>query len=98
MRVELGSDAAADLSSILEYGVEVFGLETGRDYFFSFDLAFALLIDHPLAGMARPEIDATIRSFKHRRHCIYYDVVEDLIMVQRILHHSMDVARHLKGR
>lgn len=95
MRLELSADADADLFDILEYGVQTFGHEVGHAYYFSFDSAFSILRDFPQAGSVREDIDETIRAFRHRSHKIYYDVTKDTIIVQRILHHAMDVPSRL---
>ncbi|WP_404712947.1 type II toxin-antitoxin system RelE/ParE family toxin [Sphingomonas sp. MMS24-J13] len=95
IRLALSRAAEADLTDILAYGGETFGWDAAEDYVASFDHAFVLLRDHPRAGAVHAEIRPPIRSLPHRRHRIFYDVLDDGITVQRILHMSMDVARHL---
>jgi plasmid stabilization system protein ParE len=91
----LSNAAAADLADILAYGIELFGWDAAEAYAASFEWAFALLRDHPQAGAVHAEVRPPIRSMAHKRHRIVHDTMADAIVVQRILHMSMDVTRHL---
>lgn len=95
MRVELSRDADFDMIGILEYGAAQFGWNRAEAYGESFDDGFALLCDYPLIGALHGDIRPPIRSLGHRSHRIFYDIEGDVIIVQRILHHSMDVKQHL---
>jgi toxin ParE1/3/4 len=95
IRLAISNAAAADITDILVYGGELFGWDAAEDYAASFEIAFALLRDHPQAGAVHAEIRPPIRSLAHRRHRIFYDLIDDTIIVRRVLHMSMDVARHL---
>ena len=91
--VELSEAAIADLTEILDYGVATFGERTGEEYVASFDDGFALIAQHPMAGAVHDFIRPPIRSIAHGRHRIYYDLVGSGVVVQRILHHAMDIKR-----
>lgn len=95
MRLELSDYADSDISGILEYGVTNFGWDRAEAYVASFDNSFAQLIDYPLIGAIHPEVRPPIYSWPHGSHRIFYDVIGDAIMVQRILHQSVDVRRWL---
>lgn len=94
-RVELSRDADADLVGILEYGAEHFGWDRAEAYAEGFDDSFALLSAYPLIGALHDDIRPPIRSLHHRSHRIFYDIEGETIVVQRILHDSMDAKRHL---
>ena len=94
-RLELSEAADADLASILSYGVEVYGEGAAEAYVESFEAAFALISDWPAAGAVHEEVRPPIRSRPHGSHRIFYDILEDRVIVQRILHQAMDVERHL---
>ena len=95
MAVVLSEAADADLAAILDYGVERFGAETGEAYVAGFKASFDLIAEHPLAGAVHDEIRPPIRSLPHGSHRIFYDVLQDRVVIQRILHKAMDVERHL---
>ena len=61
-------------------------------YVASFDESFALLFEHPRIGAVHPDVRPPIHSWRHGSHRIFYDIEDDMIIVRRILHKSMDVA------
>jgi toxin ParE1/3/4 len=89
MRLELSEEADADLDELLEYGILSFGIEVGREYYFSFDKAFAVLRATREAGQADNE--TSFRRWHHRSHRIFYRVDKDVVLIVRIIHHSRDV-------
>jgi toxin ParE1/3/4 len=93
----LSQAADADLANILSYSIELFGREVAEDYLRSFERSFDLLRDHPAAGAIHPDITPPIHSIPHRSHRIYYDIIEDRLVVQRVLHKAMDAGRWLGG-
>jgi toxin ParE1/3/4 len=95
IRLELSRAADADLSAILEYGVSAFGVEVAEAYFLSFEQAFDLIRRHPRIGAVVGAVRPPIRALPHRSHRILYDVFEDHVVVQRVLHLAMDVERWL---
>jgi toxin ParE1/3/4 len=94
IRVELSRAADADLAEILGYGAEAFGEKAAETYVAGFEATFALIAAHPFAGAIHDEVRPPIRSLPHGSHRIFYDVLEDRAVVQRILHKAMDVQRH----
>lgn len=93
--LELSEAADADLVGILDYGVSLFGAETGEAYVAGFDDSFALIAEHPLIGAVHDEVRPPIRSLPHGSHRIFYDLLDDRVIVQRVLHKAMDVERYL---
>ncbi|WP_010338283.1 type II toxin-antitoxin system RelE/ParE family toxin [Sphingobium yanoikuyae] len=49
-----------------------------------------ILVDYPLAGVARPELCENLRSKPYRRYMIYYRIVGDAVRIERFLHGSRD--------
>lgn len=94
-RVELSHAADADLVAILEYGAEMFGWDRAEAYVESFAASFTMLADHPEIGAVHPDIRPPVRSLPHGSHRIFYDIADEFIVVQRILHKSMDAQRWL---
>ena len=88
--------ARADLLEIREYSIEQFGSEIADTYFLGFDQAFDRLADHPLIGVARPELGKGIRCLVHQRHRLFYCVDGDVVLIVRIVHYAMDAKQALK--
>lgn len=75
--------------------MEDFGLLAVTRHMAGFEDIFAPLRRHPLAGEARPELGATMRSLSHRPHRIFYRYVGGKVLIVRILHAAMDERRAL---
>lgn len=95
IRVEISEAADADLVEILEYGTDNFGQDRAEAYVAGFQTTFDLISRHPAAGAVHAEVRPPIRSLPHGSHRVFYDVFEAEAVVQRILHKTMDVKRHL---
>lgn len=95
MPVELSDAAAADLTAIWNYGAERFGADMADDYVRGFAAPLALIAEHPGIGAIHDRVRPPIRSLPHRSHRIYYDVLIDQVMVQRVLHKAADIERWL---
>ncbi|MGB5484218.1 type II toxin-antitoxin system RelE/ParE family toxin [Parasphingorhabdus sp.] len=96
MRLELSGAADADLTAILDYGIENFGWDAAVRYLRDLDHAFDLLRQHPQAGPVHLSPQPECRSLSCRNHRIYYQLEDDLITVLRVLHTSMDAERWLE--
>lgn len=46
-------------------------------------------------GMKYPGIEPAIRSVPCRSHRIYYDMADDAVRIQRVLHKAMDAEKWL---
>jgi toxin ParE1/3/4 len=95
IRLELSEAAQADLEQILDHGVAMFGEDLAEAYLLGFEEVFDLIRAHPLAGSVHSIVRPPIRSLPSGSHRIFYDVFVDRVVVQRVLHQSMDVERWL---
>lgn len=93
-KVKLSAAARRDLARIDDYGAEHFGDEAADAYTRGLNEAFSFLADVPFGAEARPDGEG-VRCKVHRRHRILYRVGDETVFVQRILHYSRDVPRHL---
>lgn len=96
MRLELSVQADSDLADILAFGMENWGPAVGSEYFLSFDRSFRTLCERPMIGPAMPALGQQVRSFRHRRHRIYYEADMERVLILRVLHSSRDVRRAFK--
>jgi toxin ParE1/3/4 len=56
----------------------------------------SLLAVHPLAGRARSELVAGLRSLAYGRYVIFYRAIEDGAEIVRVLHGARDLRRALR--
>ncbi len=103
----LSREAEADLESILGYTLDTFGTEQFNIYSNLLRKALDALAEDPIrpSSKARPELGKGLRTFhagfasrrqSAARHFIVYTIGADhIVNISRILHESMDLARHL---
>ncbi|MBA4162236.1 MAG: plasmid stabilization protein ParE [Novosphingobium sp.] len=96
-KVEFSNAAEADLVEIDEFSVVRFGENVAEIYMQGFNAAFERLRDFPLAAPLRSEFGDGFRCFVHRQHRVFYTASGDSVLIVRILHHSRDARRALKG-
>ena len=95
--VRLTSRAEADLAGIADYSIETFGIEQARRYRDDLDACFRTIAENPRLGRSAEALFRGLRRIEHRSHVVFYLVDESGILIVRILHSSMDSARHLSG-
>lgn len=82
--------AAADILDIWDHIAED-SLDQADRWIDKLDEKFGILASQPLAGRAREELAADLRSFPFGRYVIFYMPVQDGIDVVRVLHSARDV-------
>ena len=87
----LAKEADADLQNIYWFTHERWGENQAELYILGLFSTIEMLAQHPEMGRARIELSAKIRSFTHKRHIIYYMVLDEGIGMSRVLHGSADV-------
>jgi toxin ParE1/3/4 len=86
----LAKDADQDLQNIYWFTLERWGEQQAELYINELFSTFEKLAEFPEMGRMRTELSAKIRSFAHKRHVIYYLVLDGEIGISRVLHGSMD--------
>jgi toxin ParE1/3/4 len=103
--VRLTAAAEADMRDIFAWTAENFGIEQARRYRLTILAALRDVSDGPdaIGARERPDIRPNLRSLhiarrgRRGRHVILFTASDDnpQIRIIRILHDSMDLARHL---
>lgn len=93
MRLELLPGAIADMDSIWDYTVEQWGVDQAQTYLGALNARMRGLLGFPLMGVAQDWLHPGLRRVGEGSHSIYYLPTEDAVLVVRILHERMDVAR-----
>lgn len=98
-KVILSNKADGDLDGIYTYMFHEFGHKFGEaqaDIYFG-DLKDCLnaLANAPRMGRVAEDLAPGLHRFQYKQHTIFYLRRGEDIFIVRVLHHSMDVARHL---
>ncbi|HTN40607.1 MAG TPA: type II toxin-antitoxin system RelE/ParE family toxin [Asticcacaulis sp.] len=91
----LSRKAEADLTAIVDFSLETFGIEQARLYYDGLINAFNRIAGHPQVGAAFDYIKPNTRRWVHGSHVIYYRMDASSVFIRRILHQSQDPLRHL---
>jgi toxin ParE1/3/4 len=91
----LSSKAAADLSGIYEYTILNFGLKQARDNLTGLHGRFESLAQNPMQGRTASEFSPGMRRLEYQSHVVFYVPKDKGVRFVRVLHHSMDMKRHI---
>lgn len=95
MRLRLSAAADLDLQALYERGFDDFGEAQADRYYDGILDAFERIRLHPRAARTRLVEGYEFRVLPYRSHSIVYQIVEDVIVITRVLHGAQDLKRHL---
>ncbi|WP_446471518.1 type II toxin-antitoxin system RelE/ParE family toxin [Xenorhabdus stockiae] len=87
--------AVQDLEAIFNYSYQEFGLKKAERYIKDIDRVFHMLSGSPGIARSCNRIRPGLKAFPIASHIIFFRLVEDGILVIRVLHQSMDYSRHI---
>lgn len=91
----LSPNAQNSLKKIKQFSLKRFGKEQTKLYLSTIKNKMELIVNDPLIGNHRPDIKEGYHSTVSGSHIIFYIIKKDHIHILDILHHSMDVIKHL---
>ena len=89
MKLIFSPAAEADLVDIAIY-IAADDPERALSFVDELEAACGILINHPRAGAARPDLGDDVRSKPYRRYIVYYRVLDDVVRIERFLHGARD--------
>ena len=92
----LSLEAEADLNDIFDYSEREFGFEQAVRYLASIEKVLESLVSNPFSGRERKDIRPDLFSFPHISHVIFYRIINENLVVVRVLHASRDQIKHLE--
>jgi toxin ParE1/3/4 len=92
---KLSGKASADVENIYEYTIVNLGVEQARIYLHGLDDCLKALAENPLQRRAADELASVLRRYEYQSHVVFYREVEQYTLIIRVLHQSMDFARHV---
>ena len=90
---ELSKEADQDLDEIFDYTETVYGFDQAVEYISQFEGLFERLLENPALGRRRNEIRPGLRSFPKLEHVVFYRVLQDHILIIRVLHAHRDISK-----
>jgi toxin ParE1/3/4 len=90
MSFALSKEADADIRSIIEQGLDRFGVNQAMEYLDGLETAFQLLVDFPCVGSAREDFYKPYRFYPYKAHLIFYRRRGGDIFITRIRHARED--------
>lgn len=93
--VTLRPRAEEDLAKTFDYSVENFGLKRAIQYIEDIDKAFKELANNPMLARNYDHVRPGLRAYSVVSHIVFFKSSDTKITIIRVLHKSMDVARHL---
>lgn len=90
-RLRIAAAAQGDLRDIRIYSKAAFGAATTRQYLIGLRATFTRLRERPLIGSSEEQLGVAIRSFGYKSHRIYSRIMDEEVLIVRILHHARDI-------
>ncbi|HEY9013007.1 MAG TPA: type II toxin-antitoxin system RelE/ParE family toxin [Devosia sp.] len=87
--------ADEDIAEIEIYGTLTFGRRSAEEYVDDLFAAFDLLAASPRIVPERSELPGSPRLYPFRSHYIVFELVDEDILVRRVLHVRRDITGHL---
>ena len=93
IKYKISELASQDIDSIIDYTVQNFGYKTMIKYHQSLEHCFEILALNPLIGLQSDFIKENYYRFNHQSYVVFYQILGSKLLIVRVLHKSMDVAR-----
>ena len=95
MRLRLSALADTDLTAIYEHGLDQFGEVQADRYYDGLLDALERIRHYPKAARKRLVEGHEFRVRRYRSHTVVYQLLDDVVVVVRVLHGSQDLKRQL---
>lgn len=92
---QLTNKAEREIESIYEYSIAHFGLRVARSYTSGLHDCFDLLAENPSWGSDYGFLKAGLLRYEYRSHAVYYQPLQDGVLIVRVLGSKQDPARHI---
>lgn len=95
VKIRKQAKAEEDLKNIWLYSFETWGEQQADWYYDELVKGMNLLARNPDLGTACDDIRTGYRSFKIKRHVVFYKITPTFLSIVRVLHERMDSQHHL---
>jgi toxin ParE1/3/4 len=90
-KFQITPKAKQDLKLIWKYTLKVWGENQASKYISDLYDCFEWLANMPKSGKHRPEIKEGYYCFPHKKHIIFYILIEETIAIIGLPHETMDI-------
>ena len=87
--------AEADIEAIWDFSAKQWGIDQADSYVAAIRALISRIVENPLQGRRSDELLLGSRRISSGSHVIFYETSVENVEVVRILHVTMDYARHL---
>ena len=91
-------EAIADINEIWNYYERVAGRNTAEKIAREIGEVVVTIEEHPFAGRSRSELRTGLRSLAARPHVVFYQVVDEVPQIMRVLDGRQDIEEVFAGR
>jgi toxin ParE1/3/4 len=86
----LSADADEDLVAVFIQGCDLFGVRQASHYIDALYAIFPLLAVNPEMARLRSEFEPTFRIYRFKSHLIFYEEVDEEVLILRVRHGHED--------
>ena len=94
MNYSFTDKAEQDLEGIIDYTANRWGKVQAERYIEQLQQTLNNLVQNPETARSRPELSSGLYSFPFQSHISYFQKSDSRLTITRILHCSMDTAKH----
>lgn len=80
--------ARQDIDELYIYGILTYGLRQADAYVAGLRGTINTIAEHPMLGREKDEIRPPVRLVPYEAHHLFYDVIDETVVLQRVLHRS----------
>lgn len=95
MNLDFTDHAISDLHEISEYTLKTWGSRQEERYFKNLYRRFSQILEDPTRWRFREDLFPRCQVAAVSRHLILFRVDDDVLLIVRILHGSMDLGSHI---
>lgn len=92
---QLTNKAESEIDAIYEYSILNFGFKTAQNYVYGLHECFVMLSENQSFGSDYGFIKHGLRRYEYRSHAVYYEPLENGVLIVRVLGGRQDPARHI---
>lgn len=95
LKLNITPKAESDLIGVWAYTCEEWGVDQADKYLDQLEAGMKQLINHPSLGTNYAHVLPGYRRLQVEHHAVFYQVLENEVLIVRVLHEDMDAPERL---